>query len=187
MKILSGVLKGRRLTFSKNPHLRPTSDKVRQAIFNILRGKTENAKVLDLFAGTGALGIEALSNGAGFVQFVEVHPAQASEIRCHLTKLGLETRAQVMTLDAIGAVKRFSKNKEKFDLIFLDPPYGDSLLLLSTLESILRTGIAGIHTLLLIECNTPERSYEMLSSLRVLKEKIYGDTKLVVTVPEGHE
>ena len=87
MKILTGALRGRKVLFKPNPNLRPTADKTRKAIFDMLQGGLEGAKVLDLFSGTGALGFEALSSGAEFVTFVESERAQALEIKKSLEKL----------------------------------------------------------------------------------------------------
>ena len=86
MKILTGALRGQRILFRPNPHLRPTADKARKAIFDMFQGAMEGKRVLDLFSGTGALGFEALSQGAAHVTFVEKNKVQCSEISANLER-----------------------------------------------------------------------------------------------------
>ena len=123
MKILTGSLRGKKILFKPNPYLRPTADKVRKAIFDKLQGHLEGKRVLDLFSGTGALGFEALSNGADHVTFVEKNARQCQRIGDTLASLGLSGRASVLHHEAVAAVDLLSKKELLFDLVFLDPPY----------------------------------------------------------------
>ena len=123
MRIIAGSLKGRRLAPVKGL-IRPTGAKVREAIFNILGDAVVEAKVLDLFAGTGALGIEALSRGAEAAVFVEDHPESLKVLRRNLESLDLRDRAQVLPVPVLSALKKLAVQCENFDLAFLDPPYG---------------------------------------------------------------
>ena len=120
MRVIAGVYGGRRLHAPPGPDTRPTSDRVREALFSVL-GDLTGARVLDLFAGTGALGIEALSRGAASCDFVDrAHPA-ITVIRRNLTELGID--APVHRRDATQALNDASGRAAAYDLVFLDPPY----------------------------------------------------------------
>ncbi len=129
MRIVAGAFRGRPLVAPKGHSVRPTADRVRQAIFDVLAHAPwapdlEGARVVDLFAGSGALGIEALSRGAAFALFVERDPTAAAAIRANLEALGLEGRGRIERRDAalLGPCP-----VAPFDLAFLDPPYGKDL------------------------------------------------------------
>ncbi len=120
MRIISGKYRGKRLIAPEGKTTRPTSDKVRESVFNILvsRGETEGS-VLDLFAGTGALGIEALSRGAEYALFVDKNPEAAAVVKKNLANVG--AKMPVYNTDWKVAVRKLAG--KKFDVIFLDPPY----------------------------------------------------------------
>ena len=121
MKVLGGIYKGRTLKTPKTIKTRPTASKVKESIFNILQREIEEADFLDLFAGSGAMGIEALSRGAKSVTFVEKERVAAQCIRENLK--GLDLEAHLIQSDAFVAVKRLVKEGKQFAIIFLDPPY----------------------------------------------------------------
>ncbi|GIX07254.1 MAG: methyltransferase [Candidatus Poribacteria bacterium] len=128
MRIVAGRYGGRRLRRPKGSAVRPTSDRVRESVFAILRHRIHKARVLDLYAGTGSLGLEALSRGAAFVCFVEKNPAQAQQLRENLQALGVPREsAWVVCGDAIRQIEQFAQQGTVFDLIFLDPPYQSTL------------------------------------------------------------
>jgi len=126
LRIIGGRLKGRRLTGVKG-QIRPTADRVREAIFNILGPEVIDSLVLDLFAGTGALGIEALSRGARNAVFVEKHPSALQVLRRNLAQCGLDELSRVLPLATEKALPRLAAAGKHFSLIFLDPPYGHGL------------------------------------------------------------
>jgi 16S rRNA (guanine966-N2)-methyltransferase len=105
--------------------LRPTPDRVRETLFNWLQQKVAGARCLDLFAGSGALGLEALSRGAAEVVFVETAPAAAQTLRTQLKRLGGEAKGRVLDM---GAARFLRTPGEPFDLLFLDPPFGQDIL-----------------------------------------------------------
>ena len=123
MRIIAGAFKGRRLAPVKG-RIRPTAAKVREAVFNILGPWVHGVRVLDLFAGTGALGIEALSRGAAAAVFVEDHPGALKVLRRNLEALGLTEMTTVWPLPVAAALKKLAGRGEGFGLAFLDPPYG---------------------------------------------------------------
>lgn len=123
IRVISGIYKGKRLKRVKSPLVRPMSDKLKEALFNILREEVRGKVVLDGFAGTGSLGIEALSRGAERVVFVDDFYSAVKVIRANLEKCGAEAKGRIIRKDFNRAVIQLAKEREKFDLIFLDPPY----------------------------------------------------------------
>lgn len=179
---MTGKLRGEAISFSPNPHLRPTADKVRKAIFDMLQGAVEGKSALDLFAGTGAIGLEALSNGAEKVVFVEADTPQCRKIKDNLTRLKLGERAVVSNEPVEKVLSHFSGQNEYFDLIFLDPPYEKGLGE-RTLEQIARSGVVHEETLVILECRKTETVSSAVGCLKIIKTKIYGDTKMLVYKP----
>ncbi len=129
MRIVAGAFRGRAIGSPPDDSIRPTSDRVRESVFNMLASQLGpdlgGARVLDLFAGTGALGLEALSRGASFAMFVDSGIAARALIRDHIEVFGIGGRAKLLKRDAtaLGPIERF----RPFDLVFLDPPYGKGL------------------------------------------------------------
>jgi len=123
MRIIGGEYKSRLIAMPKGVEIRPTQDKVRQAIFNIL-GDVYGKKVLELFAGSGAFGIEAISRGAKDATFVDNNFKCAQTIKANLESLGVnESKYSIIRANALGVLPRLAKQEEKFDIVFLDPPY----------------------------------------------------------------
>jgi 16S rRNA (guanine966-N2)-methyltransferase len=126
MRVISGRLGGRRLKAPGGRVTRPTSDRVREALFGML-GELEGAAVLDVFAGAGALGIEALSRGATGAVFIERDPGAVRVLKDNLAALGLDpAQAQVRRADALRALRAARAREETYDLHFIDPPYGQA-------------------------------------------------------------
>jgi len=122
MRVIAGTLKSRRLKTPSWDGLRPTSDKLRETLFNILAPRISDARVLDGYAGTGAVGIEALSRGAAHVSFVESQPRAVALIESNLAACGVKQGYTIHTGD-VGSVLRGMPEEEEFDLVLLDPPY----------------------------------------------------------------
>ncbi len=178
MKILTGVLRGQAIGFSKNPFLRPTADKVRKALMDTLKGAIEGKKVLDLFSGTGALGMEALSNGASFVTFVEKHKIQSEFIRKSIEKMGLAEQSEIISDDAILVLEHKARAGESYDMIIADPPYGEGWML-KTFQAIVNLRILNPGAIVVLECAAKEETLKSSGQVRFIKEKIYGDSKLI--------
>jgi 16S rRNA (guanine966-N2)-methyltransferase len=122
MRIISGTAKGHHLQTFKGLTVRPTSDRVRESIFNMTGSSIAGARILDLFAGFGAMGLEALSRGAEFVTFVEKSKRAADIIKINLEQLGFQN-GQVIPEDVYRFFRTAKKKKERYDVIFADPPY----------------------------------------------------------------
>lgn len=121
-RIIAGEKRGTQLFTLPGNHTRPTTDRVREALFGCIQFEIAGAEVLDLFAGSGALGLEALSRGAGHAVFCDRYDESVKTIQKNIGKLGYDKRSQVVKNDYIHAIKVF-KNTKKFDIVFIDPPY----------------------------------------------------------------
>ncbi len=127
MRIIAGTFRSRQLKSLKGLALRPTSDRLRETLFNILAGQLEGSRFVDAFAGTGAVGIEAISRGATEVVFIENHPPAAALIQKNLDVLGIRKGARILPIDALRALQKLAvahkADARPFDIVFLDPPY----------------------------------------------------------------
>lgn len=124
LRIIGGQWRSRVVAFASGEGVRPTPDRVRQTLFDWLAPRIEGARVLDLFAGSGALGLEALSRGAAHAIFVEQGRAQVAALRAALVTLGAIPRSEVLEGDALRVLTR----EDRFDVVFVDPPYASDLL-----------------------------------------------------------
>jgi 16S rRNA (guanine966-N2)-methyltransferase len=121
MRIVSGVYGGRRLIVPKDPRVRPTADRVREAWMSILGAGLEGARVLDLYAGSGALGLEALSRGAAWADFVEINPASLQALQANIAALEVGARTRVHRVEALRFAERLGAGA--YDVVLADPPY----------------------------------------------------------------
>ncbi len=127
VRIISGEQKGRRLSTLKGRNLRPTSDRAKETLFDILSDRVEGSRFLDLFAGTGSVGLEAASRGAEQVFLVESDPGALQILQKNIDQCGLKERVTVFRMDAKRSLSRLVSDRQTFSLIFLDPPYHDRL------------------------------------------------------------
>lgn len=128
MRVITGKYRGRVLTGPKHQGLRPTAERVKEALFNIIGARINAAAFLDLFAGTGAIGIEALSRGANSVVFVDANQASVKLLQSNLHFVEPEDNFRVIRADAAKALQLLAREQQRFDLIFLDPPFEAGLL-----------------------------------------------------------
>lgn len=128
LRIVGGMWRGRRFRFPALDEIRPTPDRVRETLFNWLGTRVPQSRCLDLFAGSGALGLEALSRGASRAVFVERVTAAARELEARLTEWGGMDRARVVRADALQFLREGPSAGERFEIVFLDPPFAQSLL-----------------------------------------------------------
>jgi 16S rRNA (guanine(966)-N(2))-methyltransferase RsmD len=174
MRVISGSAKGRELRGPKaaKGHIRPTSDRVREALFDMLRERVDGARVLDLYAGTGALGIEALSRGAQHLDLVEADREAQRLIRENLTRTGLSDRAELQPRRVEQALSQLAG---QYDVILADPPYADASVvgLLPAIEPLLQPS----GTLVLEHASRAAMPDEP-GGLRLWKRRRHGDTTL---------
>ncbi len=172
---MAGTERGRRLKVAPGGEVRPTSEKVREAIFDVL-GPVNGATVLDLFAGTGAMGLEALSRGAGRCVFVENDPAVAAVLRQNIGTLGREAICQVIVADYQRAVADLAPAAPGFDLLFVDPPYR----MLADVEAALMPWLASLSAtggLVVVE---GDKSSNVTLGQTPVFERTYGDTRVAI-------
>jgi 16S rRNA (guanine966-N2)-methyltransferase len=167
MRVIAGELGGRRLAAPRGATTRPTSERVREALFSML-GDLGGARVLDLFAGSGALGIEALSRGAAHATFAERSAPALAALRANLAALGLEARATVRAGDAIAALRA----PGTYDLVFLDPPYAVAEALAGELSLALPAVLAAGARVV----SESDRRAPPAIALPLARERRYGDT-----------
>ena len=178
MRIIAGALKGRILAPVKG-RTRPTAAKVREAIFSILGGAVVQAQVLDLFAGTGALGIEALSRGAAQAVFVEDHPEALKALARNLESLGIEDRSRVLPLPVAAALRKLAVQGAQFDLVFLDPPYGGGAAA-ATLAALAASRLLLPEVAVVAEHSRRENLPEVSGKLKQQTVRRYGDTQVAI-------
>ena len=161
---------------------RPTTDKVKEGLFSVIQFDIEGRRVLDLFAGTGQLGIEALSRGAAEAVFVEKRMDAVRLVKENLALCQLQGQAKVHMGDALA----YLRSGEKFDLIFLDPPYGSDLLN-QALEMIAAFDICRAHGIMVAESAADKVLPAMPAPYRLYREYRYGQIKLTVFHRDGNE
>ena len=173
MRVITGTARGRRLREPEGMAIRPTTDSVKEAIFNTIQFDIEGRRVLDLFAGTGQLGIEALSRGARECVFVDESTAAVKLIRENLKTCRLE--GTVLQTDAIG----YLNQGQKFDLIFLDPPY-DTMLVEKALQTVAKSDILTKGGIIVCETRREKALPDMPVPYVLRREKCYGKIKLTL-------
>lgn len=172
MRVITGTARGRKLEQLSGDDVRPTTDRVKEAVFSIIQFNIEGRRFLDLFAGSGQMGIEALSRGAREAVFVDNRKESAEIVRRNLKTTGFESKAKVVPMDSISYL---SLNREPFDLVFLDPPYGTGLLQnsLTKVEPLMNKGG-------MILCESPynEELPQKLDEFVRYREYKYGKIKI---------
>ena len=170
MRVITGSARGRRLKELEGMETRPTTDRVKEGLFNVLQFDIEGRKVLDLFAGTGQLGIECLSRGAASAVFVDRRPDAAALTRENLKLCDLTDRSRVVAGDSMEFLKAA---REKYDLIFLDPPYGSGMLE-KALETITTIDIVSENGIIVCENGSTVGWPAVRAPYRLQKEYRYG-------------
>ncbi|CCK78772.1 16S rRNA (guanine(966)-N(2))-methyltransferase RsmD [Desulfobacula toluolica] len=174
MRIISGSCKGRKLFKLQGRQIRPTSDRTREAVFNILGQNIKKAKVLDLFAGTGALGIEALSRGAEHTTFID---RDCDIIRQNLNICRFEKNSTVICCDILKANPFKSLNGQQFNIVFIDPPYGKGYIE-QTLEKEFFTDLLNENGIIIAEHSCKESLQIELPGIDIYRQKKYSKTMI---------
>ena len=177
LRVIAGKARGTKLQSRPGLATRPTGDRVKEALFNILGPAIVGSSFLDLYAGSGAIGIEALSRGAGDVVWVDASPACTAQIRANLKKTGLSGE-EVYTNDVFRALTQLERRGRDFDFIFLDPPY-DHGLVRKTLEHPATLNVLKKHGIIIAEASKKEEAPIDVSKLCLKREQPYGDTVLL--------
>lgn len=177
MRVIGGTARGRRLEAPRGARVRPTLDRVRESLFNILAPRLEGAGFLDLFAGSGANGIEALSRGASHCTFVDNEEQSLRVLRKNLDITGLSGEARVRRLPLPGGLARLGEEGSRYNLIFADPPYVfnryDTLL-----NTIREAGLLEDQGLIVLEHSARSELQDQLGGYGCVRRNRYGDTAL---------
>ena len=175
LRVIAGVAKGHKLNTLKGDATRPTMDKVKGAIFNIIAPRIEGAAVLDLFSGSGSLGIEALSRGANSAVFVDKSRKSTDIIKENLVHTKLINKGVVINKDVCEACNILAKDLTKFDIIFMDPPYNKNFVQ-KTLIFLDNSGILDRDGIIIVEHSKEDELPDVIGSFEGVRYKKYGIT-----------
>ena len=173
MRVISGVLKGRKIEGYDIEGTRPTMDRVKESVFGSIQDYIKDSIVLDLFAGSGNLGIEAISNGSKYCYFIDNNVKCINIINKNINNFNIKDKASVLNMDYNKAIKYFSENSIKFDIIFVDPPY-DYHNINKCINNITKYSILDDSGLLVLEFRDDKLVIDE-SKFKVKKKKKYGD------------
>ena len=178
MRIISGKARGTKLYTLEGENTRPTLDRVKESIFNIIQSEIEGAKILDLFAGSGAIGLEFLSRGAEKAVLCDKSKEAINIIKKNIEKTHMEQYAQVFNTDFENCLNKL-KN-EQFDIIYLDPPY-ETNYILKSLQQILELDIAKEESLIIIETDDEQRIEKEIENLdvKIVDKRKYGRAAII--------
>ncbi len=176
MRIISGSCRGRKLVQIHGKNIRPTSDRTREAVFNILGPQIRHTRVLDLFAGTGALGIEAISRGAGSATFID---KACDVIRQNLNHCQIADQAHVITLDLVKDEFPIPLFEQAYNVVFIDPPYGKGLIE-HTFEKYRFMDLLADDAVIIAEYSHKENIEFNMHGLDISKQKKYSKTRISI-------
>lgn len=177
MRVIGGTHRGRRLRTVGGLAVRPTSDRLRETLFNILAPRLHGSRFLDICAGSGAVGIEALSRGAVAVTFIERSRHACAVIKANLAALGITSEATTINRDAVAALKRLEQESERFDFAFFDPPYASEIY--SQVMRQLGAGdLLSAEALVIVEHRAKTPPEPKYGKLRICRELTQGESAL---------
>lgn len=179
MRIISGELKGHRLIAPKGKSTRPTEDRVKESIFNILTPIKYHANVLDLFSGSGQIGIEFLSRGAAWATFVDSARDSISTIHQNLERTRYKDKSKVIKSNYINALKHLNEESIEFDYIYMDPPFQETKLFINSLEKIARYKILKNDGILIVE-HGKDMILEDVYDFKLIDKRKYGNVEISI-------
>ncbi|HTL48462.1 MAG TPA: 16S rRNA (guanine(966)-N(2))-methyltransferase RsmD [Verrucomicrobiae bacterium] len=177
MRIIGGELKSRKIQFPKSRLTRPMTDRSKETVFNIMGSLVDGKHILDLYSGSGSLGLEALSRGALDVVFVDRADWATRVIEKNLEDLGLEAKARVLQIDVLRAIQKLEKEKRFFSLVFVDPPFNQGLVK-KTLNRLDQSAILTPFAQVVVGHSRQEQLPESLQSLKLARTKKIGQNCL---------
>jgi 16S rRNA (guanine(966)-N(2))-methyltransferase RsmD len=178
LRVISGIRKGHKLKAPKGMDVRPTEDKVKESLFNILRNIDEDSLVLDLFAGSGAVGIEFISRGAKECYFIDISRNSLDTVKENLIHTNLLEKGIIIKNDAIRSIRNFNSKNLKFDYIFIDPPYRQDGLVEKVLKVICENNILKDTGIIIVEHEKELELETMLYCLEKSDCRNYGSKSL---------
>ncbi|KAJ51522.1 16S rRNA (guanine(966)-N(2))-methyltransferase RsmD [Clostridium tetanomorphum] len=175
MRIIAGLAKGRKILSPEGMGTRPTLDRVKENIFNIIQHNVYGTKALDLFAGTGSLGLEAVSRGAKECYLIDKGDQTFKYLQENVKNLNFEDKCKCLNVDSYGALKYFVKNQISFDLIFIDPPYAKNMIP-PAMEIIDQNNILDKDGLIVTKIDSSEELYNGTDRIVMINHRKYGNT-----------
>ena len=183
MRIISGTHRGLTLRTLKGANLRPTSEQLRETLFDVLGPRVAGSRFLDAYAGSGAVGLEGLSRGAREVVFIEHHRPAVELIRKNLAALGIESGCRLMTSPVLDALDRLDEERAAFDFVFLDPPYAEVREYHHALRQLARSTLLTPDSLVIAEHSRHMFLEESYGHLRRTRQIRHGDAQLAFYHP----
>jgi 16S rRNA (guanine966-N2)-methyltransferase len=179
MRVIAGTCRGKKLAAPPGITTRPTSDRVKEALFSILTSRIDFAdiSVLDICAGTGSLGIEALSRGAGSCCFIESNVSVKSILVKNIMVTDCQERSEIMNMDAVKALQIIAGRSRHFDLVFFDPPYSSELYMLIP-DAVDSSDLLAPGSILVVETSVRQGLAESYGRLKRFDRRVYGETAL---------
>lgn len=178
MRVISGHARGKKLKAPAGLHTRPVTDRIKEALFNIWQVKIEKAFFLDLFAGSGSMGIEAISRGAEYTVFVDNSNEAIKIIKDNLDNCGFKDKYKIYKNDAVKILSEFQKNKIKFDIIYIDPPFTNEKIFAEILEALDKTCLLKEEGILAIRSYNKKILPDNLNYLTKFRLKVYGESSV---------
>ena len=185
MRVVAGTARSVSLVTPSGPHTRPTTDRIKETLFNIIQGDVPGCRFLDLFAGSGGVGIEALSRGAESAVFVDSDSQAIRCVKANLAHTHLDKNADVLAMDAGRALYKLAAAGKRFDVIFVDPPYESDYE--SILQSISRSGVLDPEGIVIAEMDADRELSLEGTGLRIYREKDYKNNKHVFICMERED
>ena len=177
MRVISGKARGLKLNTPKNDDVRPTTDRVKESLFNMINSYIMDSDILDLFAGTGSLGIECLSRGANQCIFVDNSKESINIVKSNIKKARVENESIVLNLDFKSAINSLSSKNKQFDVIFMDPPYYKNMFS-DALSAVDNNNLLKEDGIIVVEHDTVDKFPDNMGRLYKSREKKYGNTTL---------
>lgn len=177
MRVITGSAKGRKLLSPQGERVRPTTDRIKEALFNIIGENIKNSILIDCFAGTGNIGVEALSRGAKKCYFIDNDFKSIEIIHNNLELTNLKKNAIIMNSNVSNALKKIEIKKEKVDFVFLDPPYLQEYIN-PTMKSLSENNILKQNNWIIIEHSKKEHLEEQYGKIKCFRQQVYGNTSL---------
>lgn len=177
MRVIAGTYRGRRLRNVEGAAVRPTSDRLRETLFNILAPRIGGSRFLDICAGSGAVGIEAISRGASEVTFIEKSRRALSAVKVNLHTLGIDDGVRRIERDAIAGLQALSEASAVFDIVFFDPPYA-SQLYDSVMRRLAPSTLITLESIVIVEHRAKHRLESVYSNLRMCRQVKQGESAL---------
>lgn len=178
LRVIAGIAKGKRLQAPTGMDTRPITDRIKESLFNILAEKIEGAYFLDLFAGSGSVGIEALSRGAEHVVFVDKGRKAAQVIQANLINCGFSNNHELFVMDAIKILQILEREGRQFDIIYVDPPFTNAAIFPLVMESLDAVGLLAPQGMMIIRSQRKMDMPERLQHLERYRMKEYGESTL---------